>query len=152
MLKKITIPALLLLIMTTLNSHTFIFCKRQGISGNVYLVRGNQMPSPDIKPAPPSGLQTIVYIYELTNVNQVQQAADPSFYSAINTKLVKAVRTNKKGHFKARLDPGQYSLFIKKDDLYYANLYDEKNNIAPVTVEKKKFTEVDIKADYDAVY
>ena len=152
MLKKITIPVLLLLIMTTLNSHTFIFCKRQGISGHVYLVKGNQMPSPDIKPTLPPPLQTTVYIYELTNTSQVQQASDPAFYTTINTRLVKEVRTNKKGHFKARLNPGQYSLFIKKDNLYYANIYDIKNNIAPVTVEKKKFTEVTIKADYDAVY
>jgi hypothetical protein len=78
--------------------------------------------------------------------------AHAPFYTAINTKLIKQVNSDTKGEFKVKLPPGQYSLFIKKDDRFYANLFDEKNNIAPVTVAKGKFTEVEVRADYDAVY
>jgi len=152
MIKKTTLAVSVFFIITTLSSFTFIFCKRQGIKGQVFLVKGNQMPSPDIKPAAPTPLQTTIYVYELTNTSQVQQVPQSSFYSAINSKLVKQVMPDKKGYFKISLDPGNYSLFIKKGDLFYANLFDDKNNIAPITVEKKKFTEINIKADYDAVY
>jgi hypothetical protein len=152
MIKKALITGSLFFMLTSLSSYTFIFCKRQGIKGHVFLVKGNQMPSPDVKPASPKPIQTTVYVYELTNTSQVKQVPQSSFYSAINTRLIKQVIPDKNGNFKINLDPGKYSLFIKKDDLFYANLYDEKNNIFPVTVEKKKFTQIDIKADYDAVY
>ena len=59
---------------------------------------------------------------------------------------------NPKGSFKAKLKPGIYSLFVKKGDLYYSSQFDEKNNIHPVEVRKGKMTEVDFKANYDAVY
>jgi hypothetical protein len=131
---------------------SFTFCKRQGIRGHVYLIKGNQMPSPDRKPSAPRGLKTTVYVYELTNISQVKQVQGTSFYESVGTKLVKEVMPDEKGYFKIRLNPGQYSLFIKKDNLFYANLFDDKNNICPVKVEKGGFTEIDIRADYDAVY
>jgi hypothetical protein len=110
------------------------------------------MPSPDLPPPAPQPLKTTLYIYELTNMNQVKKSEQSSFYSNINTRLIKEVQSDKKGFFKIKLPPGQYSLFIKKDSLFYANLFDDRNNIAPVTVEKGKYTTVEVRADYDAVY
>ncbi|MEO8417024.1 MAG: hypothetical protein ABI472_25395, partial [Ginsengibacter sp.] len=48
-----------------------IWCKKQGMEGYLYKVSGNQMPSPDIKPAPPAGIKSTLYVYELTNISQV---------------------------------------------------------------------------------
>jgi hypothetical protein len=152
MIKKLVKPLLLLPLIVLLGSYTCIFCKREGIKGKIYRVQGNQMPSPDEPPPAPQPLKTTLYIYELTNISQVKKAREGSFYTTINTKLIKEVQSDKKGAFKIKLPPGQYSLFIKKDSLFYANLFDDKNNIAPVTVEKGKYTTVDVKADYDAVY
>jgi len=152
MVKKNIRPFLYFLLIIILSSFDSGFCRRSGIQGRVYLVKGNQMPSPDIKPAPPKGLVTMIYIYELTNISQVKQAARPSFYSTINAKLIKTVGSDADGHFKVKLPPGQYSLFIKKDDLFYASIFDDKQNIAPVAVTKGSYTNVDVKADYDAVY
>jgi hypothetical protein len=151
--KKLVLPLLAFLMLTVLSSYTCIFGKKGGIKGMIYLVKGNQMPSPDQMLPPKKPLQTTLYIYELTNIDQVTRAeAHAPFYTAINTKLIKQVNSDTKGEFKVKLPPGQYSLFIKKDDRFYANLFDEKNNIAPVTVAKGKFTEVEVRADYDAVY
>ena len=52
---------------------------------------------------------------------------------------------------------GRAYLGLKLDDPsftapIYANLFDDKNNIAPVTVVKGKYAEIDMKADWDAVY
>lgn len=127
-------------------------CHRSGIKGHVYLVRGNQMPSPDRPQAAPSGLKTTLYVYRLTNINEVDRDGVSAFYKKISTELVKEVRTDSKGSFKVKLKPGIYSLFVKKGDLFYSNLFDEKNNIYPVEVKPGKMEEVVFKASYDAVY
>ena len=95
-------------------------------------------------------MQTTLYIYELTNTSQTSQTG--SFYKDISSKLVKEILTDENGYFKAKLKPGKYSLFVKKGDLFYSNIFDEKNNIHPVEVKKGEWTEADFKADYDAVY
>lgn len=125
-------------------------CHQQGIKGKVYHVSGNQMPSPDLPPAKPKGMQATLYVYELTNINQVSVAG--SFYKNISTRLVKEITTDEKGYFKAKLQPGVYSLFLKKDNLFYSNIFDDKNNIHPFEVKKGKWTKEDFKADYGAVY
>lgn len=129
-----------------------IFCKREGIEGYVYKVSGNQMPSPDIKRPAPKGIKTTIYIYELTNIKQVKSDNRSSLYSAISSKLVKTIESNSKGYFKASLPAGKYSVFTKEGDLFYANLFDQDNNIAPVEVLRKKRTKIEIKMDHGAVY
>ena len=126
------------------------FCGRQGIKGHVYLVKGNQMPSPDRPPSQAPGMKTILYVYELTNVSDVSR--EGAFYKTISTKLIKEIATDENGYFKARLKPGRYSLFVKKGDLFYSSVFDDKNNIHPVEVKKGKWTEEEFKANWDAVY
>ena len=129
-----------------------IFGKKEGIEGYVYRVSGNQMPSPDIKRAPPKGIKTTIYIYELTKTSQTKAGPEASTYQSINTKLVKKVTSNAKGYFKVKLPAGKYSLFTKDGELFYANLFDEANHIAPVEVKSKAFTKIEIKMDKGAVY
>lgn len=152
MVKKLVKPLLLLPLLIFLTSYTSLFCKKAGIRGIIYRVQGNQMPAPGEPVSAPQPFQTTLYIYELTNTAQVKQAQQPSFYEAIHTKLIKEVQPDKKGRFKVKLPPGTYSVFIKKDNLYYANIFDDKNNIAPVAVAPGKYTELTVKADYGAVY
>jgi hypothetical protein len=110
------------------------------------------MPSPDMPASAGRGIKTTLYVYELTNINQVSREGVSAFYRKISTRLVKEIITDEKGYFKTKLKPGFYSLFVKKGDLYYANIYDDKNNIYPIEVKKRDWTEVDFRADYDAVY
>ncbi len=126
--------------------------KEQGIEGHVFRISGNQMPSPDRKPSEPKGIKTVLYIFELTNSSQVSRQNHSSFYSAINTKLVKKVETDSNGYFKVQLPTGDYSLFTKKDNLFYANWFDGNNNIAPAAVLPDKMTRVEVRVDYDANY
>ena len=127
-------------------------CGKTGVKGHVYLVRGNQMPSPDRPPSAPQGFSTTLYIYELTNINQVSRQGTSAFYSSISSQLIKEVKTDEQGYFKVKLKPGLYSLFIKKDDLFYSSQFDDKNNIHPVEVTKGKMSEITFQANYDAVY
>lgn len=129
----------------------------QGIEGIVYPVSGNRMPSPDRKPAKPAsprGIKSTVYVFERTNISQVTQQGQSSYYMVINTKLIKQADTDDTGYFKITLPPGLYSVFTRKGDLFYASRRDEKNNIAPVEVVTGKFARVDCKIEGDrkAVY
>ena len=126
--------------------------KTQGLEGHVYRISGNQMPSPDIKPKAPKGIKTTLYIFDLTNLNQVTRQNQSAFYAAVRTKLIKKIETDTNGYFKVNLPTGNYSLFTKKGELFYANTFDGNNNIAPLQVLPKKITQVEVKMDYDASY
>jgi hypothetical protein len=127
-------------------------CKKQGLEGFVYRVSGNRMPSPNIKLPVPQGTKTTIYIFEQTNINQVDRKGQTAFYFAIRSKLVAQAVSDSSGHFSIRIPAGRYSLFTKKDTLYYANWFDKNNNIAPVEVLPGKMTKTEIRVDYDAVY
>jgi hypothetical protein len=149
---RYSIPKIVMFFGLGVGSMSFISCKVQGIEGHVLLVSGNQMPSPDRPPSAGKGIKTTLYIYPLTNLSQVERLEHSTFYSRINTTLVKKIETKDNGYFKVRLSPGQYSLFLMKDTLFYANRFDDKNNIAPVAVVANKTTKIEVKMDYDAVY
>jgi hypothetical protein len=127
-------------------------CRHSGIKGHVYLVSGNQMPSPDRPASSPKGTKTRLYIYELTNISQVSRDGVSAFYRSVSTKPVKEVETKEDGSFSVKLKPGRYSLFVKKGDLFYSSIFDSENNIHPVEVVKGKMTGADFQVNYDAVY
>ena len=124
----------------------------QGIEGYIYFISGNQMPSPDRKRTPSKGIRTTLYIYQLTNINQVTRQEQSAFYSAVNTKLVTTIESDTSGRFSVQLQPGRYSLFTKKGALFYSNIFDRENNISPAEVLAGKITKVAINIDYDATY
>ncbi|MEJ8842433.1 hypothetical protein WG954_08560 [Lacibacter sp. H375] len=154
--KKITIAytvfaaVLSFIVLSSFSLSSTACFRKQGVKGHVLRIRGNQMPSPDLPVSQGIAFKTTLYVYELTNRSQVTERN--GFYTMVSTKLVKQLETNEDGSFKLKLKPGKYSLFIKKGDLFYANLFDSDNNIFPVEVKKGEWTEVDFKADYDAVY
>lgn len=124
----------------------------QGIRGMVAEAVGNQMPSPDIKPSGPQPLSTTVYVFELTNMTQVQHKGGEPFYASIATRQIDSVQSDTEGRFALALAPGRYSLFTKVDGRWYANLFDGANNIQPVTVESGKVTETKIVISARAFY
>lgn len=152
MKKNIFHTSLIALILVCLVALRPVPIKKEGIEGYLYKVSGNQMPSPDIRPAVPKGAKGYLYIYELTNINQAVKKTGSSFYSSVSTRLIRKVRTNSNGYFKVILAPGKYSIFIKKDTVLYANRFDSQNNIAPVEVKRRKMTKVEVRMDYNAVY
>ena len=110
------------------------------------------MPDPDNPLSPPKGIKTKLYIYELTNISQVTRQGMSAFYTQVPTRLVKEIETDEDGSFKVKLKPGRYSLFVKKDQLFYSSVFDGQNNIHPVEVKKGKMTEEVFKVNYNAVY
>ncbi len=153
-MKKTIPPTLLVLSLAALMAFSGkddLTCGR-GIKGYVYRVSGNQMPSPDEPRAKPKGMKTTLYIYELTNIKDVIRQANSPFYSSLSTRLVKAVETNDKGFFRVKLKPGTYSLFVKKDNVFFSSIFDDKNNIHPVEVKAGAMTDIVFNVNYDATY
>lgn len=123
----------------------------QGVCGTVLWKEGNLMPSPDRPASKGKGVVRDVVVYELTNLNQV--VSEGGFHRNIKTKLIKKVSSDADGHFCIPLPEGQYSLFVWEDGKgLYANAFDEKNNIFPVTIQRDKLENVIFTIDYKAAY
>ena len=124
----------------------------QGITGYVYEVSGNQMPMKGEDPQKPKGVSTTVFIYETTNISQVQRDGVSAFYKTISSKQITSVQSDSTGKFSIELPVGNYSLFVKINGKYYANRYNEKNDINLYNVEEGKVTDANMTINYAATY
>ncbi len=125
----------------------------QGLSGRVTEIKGNQMPMVGAEKPSPKGLQTIVYVYEPTHISQVSRnASSPTIYTTIKTKLVASVNTDSTGAYKISLPAGNYSVFVKLGNGYFANLFDTENNISLFKVEEGKLTKANITVNNKASF
>jgi hypothetical protein len=140
------------LCLVSFRSNYEVACRRSGITGHVVVESGNRMPDPDNPVSSPKGIKTKLYIYELTNISQVSRQGMSAFYTQVPTRLVKEIETDEDGSFRVKLKPGRYSLFVKKDELFYSSVFDGQNNIHPVEVKKGKMTEEVFKVNFNAVY
>jgi hypothetical protein len=130
-------------------------CKNQpaittGIVGQVVWVSGNQMPGPDKPDVPGQPVERTVIITEAVKMSDLEGNA-PLFSSAPK-KVVKKVDTNKSGAFTVELPPGIYSIFIKEEDGYFANSFDNTNTVNPVVVSNGNVSDILIRIDYKASY
>ena len=124
----------------------------QGISGYILQEKGNRMPSPDKPASTPQGLQTVVFIHPVTDVNQLAKLSTPGLYQAVNTPAVASATTDSTGFFSVSLPPGTYSIFVKYGEGVYANWFNEKNQVSPVEVLEQKVTKVKLIVSAGASY
>ena len=110
------------------------------------------MPSPDKPADSPKGLKTQVFIHEVTSLSQVKPSETPGLYSLINTPLIASTTSDSTGFFTISLEPGSYSVFVKYQDGFYANWFNEKNQVAPVVVTEGAFTKINLKVSIGATY
>jgi len=125
---------------------------REGISGYISIEKGNRMPSPDMPVDPPKGLKTQVFIHEITSISQLKSTETSGLYALIPTPLVASTFTDSTGYFSISLKPGSYSVFVKYQEGFYANWFNEKNQVAPVVVVADSVTKVNIKVTIGATY
>jgi hypothetical protein len=136
-----------------------VSCKTQkvstvqsGIEGTVTEETGNQMPMVGGSAGAPKAFKTTVYIYDSTNISKVKQVGTSPLFLSVNTRLVQKLDTDEAGRFSAALPAGTYSVFVLKGGAFFANQFDEKNNIGICRVEVGKQTHIQIKVNTDATY
>jgi hypothetical protein len=126
----------------------------EGVAGQVWLVRGNQMPNPRNEgPAHPGQpYPTQVYFYEPTTLAQTNRPEFAPLFISVSTRLVATVESDSTGRFQANLPPGQYSVFVRHKDRFFANQFDIRNNIHLVTVDPGKVSPCQILVNSEASY
>ena len=124
----------------------------QGIVGEVTEMIGNQMPMVGAPAPAPRPLKTTVYIYDSTHISKVKQIGTSPLFSMVSTRLVQKLDTNETGQFSIALPAGTYSVFVLKGEAFFANQFDEKNNIGICRVEVGKQTRLQITVNTDASY
>ena len=124
----------------------------QGIVGEVTEMIGNQMPMVGAPAPAPRPLKTTVYIYDSTHISKVKQIGTSPLFSMVSTRLVQKLDTNEAGQFSIALPAGTYSVFVLKGEAFFANQFDEKNNMGICRVEVGKQTHLQITVNTDASY
>ncbi len=128
---------------------------KQGIIGEVRWVEGNLMPTigDTTYAARAKGIpiEREVFIYKAIKADDVNRSKG-NFYASISGKLVRRIKSSRDGTFKVMLPPGKYSLFVIEKEGLFANRFDGKNYINPVTVQANNFTEIQILVNYKAYY
>lgn len=122
------------------------------VTGTVIRVSGNQMPSPDLPDPDYGGYATVVHFYLPATRLDARPTGPTGFFNRVGTPLAARVATDDKGRFRLRLAPGRYSVFIAKDSLLYANIFDGAGILNPVDITPKGRTTLRLKADWDARY
>lgn len=125
----------------------------QGISGLITEIKGNQMPKVGVAPATPKPVSTTLYVYEPTHISQVKPFETGSpLYTTIHRKMVASVLSDSLGRYSVALPAGTYSVFVKKGDYFFANMFDRENNIQLVSVDSGKITPLNILINSGASY
>lgn len=140
----------LLAILFIIISSAGCLSQKQGISGRVVWISGNQMPGPDRQKTPENGVKREIVIYNPLTLQQVKR--NEGLYSEINAVPVAKVTSNEDGAFTVNLPPGEYSVLTKEDDGYFANILDGQGRINVISVKKNEFSEIKLEINYQAAY
>jgi hypothetical protein len=141
---------LFLVLAITIMLSSAVLAQRQGITGKIEWLSGNQMPGPDRTPQQASGIKRKIWIYEPVTLQQTK--ADGVFFSEIDARLVKKINSKSDGTFCVKLPPGAYSIFVKEKTGLFANSFDGDGRISSVTVIPGEFAKIVIRVDYEAAY
>lgn len=122
----------------------------QQLSGHVFLLRGNQMPSPGRPVSKGRGISRDVFIYESTTVAQTTGQA-PLFVS-VKTKLIAKTTSDSTGYYTVKLPPGNYSVFIGEKGGLFAAESDGTGRLNPVTLLMGNLTKKDFTISLNATF
>ena len=126
----------------------------QGVCGTLVKTEGNCMPvvgeNSTCKQFP---VKREIVVYEYTKMNETTQSSISSvFFEKVNTMMIATIISDKEGFFQLELQPGKYSIFVKENNLLFANGFDGQGGIMPVIVERSKISEIILDMNYDASY
>lgn len=112
---------------------------KQGLSGYIYILKGNQMPSPGKALNKGRGVTRDILIYQPTTISQTT-GSSPAFIS-IKTKLVATTKSDSTGHYSIALPAGSYSVFVKEGGYFFAAESDGNGVLNPVSINTNTITQ-----------
>jgi len=128
------------------------FCMlSQGIKGHVLIENNTAMPLKGSPKQRGSPIATMVYIYEVANVNQLI-GQEGNYAKGIKARLIKQVRSNNAGQFKLKLAPGKYSIVLGYQEGIYIPYFSGNTGIAFIEVLKHQFQEIDLSIIASSIY
>lgn len=108
------------------------------------------MPSPGKAISKGRGAARDIFIYEPTQINQTT-GSSPAF-SAIKTRLIARTKSDSTGHYSASLPAGNYSVFVKEGEYFFAAESDGNGILNPVTISNNTITQKNITVTLNAVF
>ncbi len=127
---------------------------QQGIKGNVLLIEGNVMPSPNdtsyIRRVEGVPVEREIFIYKLTHMSDVVHKG--SLLHQISSEKIGSYKTDTNGLFSISLPPGKYTLLVKEGDGFFVYKFDGKGNVGPVEVAPGTYTDLTIRINNKAYY
>jgi len=123
---------------------------KQGVTGRVLWLSGNLMPGPGSKPSQGKPIEREILFYAPVKMQDLSSAN--GLYKSVPTALEATVRSDEEGQFSVSLPVGQYSVFVKEPEGYFANSFNGDGFVNLVTVAQDSISEMTIKVNYRAVY
>ena len=123
----------------------------QGIQGQVFEQKGNQMPQKGKPFSKGIGYATQLYVFEPTSMQSASQISG-SIFRQPSTQLIGSYATDSLGYFKVNLAPGRYSIFVGYEGGYYAASFNQRNELGIVQVSAGTFTPIEVIISAKASY
>jgi len=123
----------------------------QGIQGQVFEQKGNQMPQKGKPFSKGIGYATQLYVFEPTSMQSATQISG-SIFRQPSTQLIGSYATDSLGYFKVNLAPGRYSIFVGYEGGYYAASFNQRNELGIVQVSAGTFTPIEVIISAKASY
>lgn len=123
---------------------------KQGLSGNIYAIRGNQMPGPGRAQSRGRGTSRYLFIYEPTTIKNT--SGTRPVFTHIKTRLVARAKSDSTGHYAIKLPAGKYSVFIGEGKNFFAAESDADGIINPVEITNNTVFHKDFSITVNAAY
>ena len=124
----------------------------QGVRGQVRWFQGNMMPS--IGGDTPNGkaVEREIYFCQPLKLSELQRDESNTLFLGVAELAIKHTTSDAEGNYKIELAPGEYSVFTKEENGFYANQFNGEGYVNIVKVEKDEITTLDIKITYQASF
>lgn len=122
----------------------------QGLSGYIYLLRGNQMPSPGRPVSKGHGVSREIFIYEPATISQT--TGNSPMFNRINVRLISQTKSDSAGHYSINLPMGTYSVFIKEEGKFFAAESNGTGVLNPIIITRNTVTKKDFTINNGAAY
>ena len=147
---KYSIPGIIIIFFSSCYSLKPESNVKQGLSGYIYAIRGNQMPGPGRPQSKGRGVSRYLLIYEPTTIKSTR--GDRPIFTHIKTRLIARAKSDSTGYYAIKLPAGKYSVFIGEGKNFFAAESNDNGMINAVEITDKTISHKDFTITLGATY